>query len=249
MFYARPLLSKYQKYYMISLSTYRWWRADLTPARPRCSSLVGDKPGKNIMSELSWIEIIYWGATIIGGTLFILRTILLLVGGGFDTHDFDHPLENDLWTGQDAHLDTDSMETHPDSDFSFRLLSMQGLTAFFMMFGLVGLALVKANLATPLTILGGGAAGLFAVWLISLLFAQMKRLGSDGTIDIRNAIGQSGSVYLPIPAEGTGQVEITVQGALKIMDAVSKGGQTLKTGEAIQVTGVLDQKTLIVESK
>jgi membrane protein implicated in regulation of membrane protease activity len=204
---------------------------------------------KNIMSELSWIEIIYWGATIIGGTLFILRTILLLVGGGLDTHELDHPMETDLLIGQDAHIDTHSTETHPDSDFSFRLLSMQGLTAFFMMFGLVGLALVKANLATPLTILGGGAAGLFAVWLISLLFAQMKRLQSSGTIDIHNAVGQSGSVYLPIPAKGTGQVQVTVQGALKIMDAVSQNGQTIKTGEAIQVTGVLDSKTLIVESK
>jgi len=204
---------------------------------------------KAIMSELTWIEIIYWGATIIGGTLFILRTILMLVWAGLDTHDFEPPPEADLFAGQDVHIDTQSMEIHPDSDFSFRLLSMQGLTAFFMMFGLVGLALVKAHLATPLTILGGGAAGLLAVWLISLVFFQMRRLGSDGTIDIHNAIGQNGSVYLPIPAVGTGQVQVTVQGALKIMDAVSKDGQTFKTGEAIQVTGVLDQKTLIVGSK
>ena len=34
------------------------------------------------MNDLTWIEIIYWAATIIGGTLFILRVIMLFIGGG-----------------------------------------------------------------------------------------------------------------------------------------------------------------------
>jgi membrane protein implicated in regulation of membrane protease activity len=197
------------------------------------------------MYGLSWIEIIYWGSTIIGGTLFILRTIMMLVGGGIDLGDAD--IDADIDIDGDIHVDGDHLDTDPDSDFSFKLLSMQGLTAFFMMFGLVGLTLLKANLPVLLTILGGGIAGSLAVWVISLLFSQMKRLQSDGTLQIENALGKSGSVYLTIPAKRTGQVQVTVQGALKIFDAASKDGKKIATGEKINVTGTVDNNTLIVE--
>ena len=199
------------------------------------------------MGDLSWIEIIYWGATVIGGTLFVLRTILLLVGGGLGHDDFDTHLEGDMTLDHDLHLDADHAGTYEDSDFSFKLLSMQGLTAFFMMFGLVGLALLKANIFVPLTMIGGIFAGLFAVWVISLIFSQMKRLQSDGTLNLTNAIGQIGSVYLPIPADGSGQVQVSVQGSLKIFDAVSSNSQIFDTGDKVRVTAVVDGKTLIVE--
>jgi len=122
------------------------------------------------------------------------------------------------------------------------------LTAFFMMFGLVGLALLKTKIAVALTMFGGGVAGLFAVWVISLILAQMKRLQSDGTLNIQNAIGQSGSVYLIIPTKGTGQVQVTVQGALRIFDAISTDGDIIETGKKIRVSGTIDNNTLVVEN-
>ncbi len=191
------------------------------------------------MSDLTWIEMIYWGSTVIGGTLFVLRTILLLVGGGIGHDDFD--------THFDGGIDVDHTDSFADSDFSFKLLSMQGLTAFFMMFGLVGLALLKAKIAVAITMFGGGVAGSFAVWVISLIFVQMKRLQSDGTLNIQNAIGQSGSVYLIIPTKGTGQVQVTVQGALRIFDAISTDGTIIETGKKIRVSGTIDNNTLVVE--
>ena len=195
------------------------------------------------MNNLSTIEIIYWVATIIGGTLFVLRTVLLVVGGGFGDSDFD--VDHDFDVEADHDFDADG--TSADSDFSFKLLSMQGITAFFMMFGLVGLALVKANVLLMLTLLGATFAGLFSVWVISVLFMQMKRLQSDGSMNIKNAIGQNGSVYLRIPSRGTGQVQITIQGALKIFDACSEDKKLIKTGEKIRVTKIIDHNTLSVE--
>ena len=69
------------------------------------------------MAGLTWIEIIYWAATIIGGTLFILRLIMMFMGGN---------------TGEDA-LDS-AVETADasDTDLGFKLMSVQGLTSFFM---------------------------------------------------------------------------------------------------------------------
>lgn len=198
------------------------------------------------MNNLAWIEIIYWGATIIGGTLFLLRTIMFLVGGGVDHDVLDADFQGDLPGDHDFHLDMDQAHTIGDSDFSFKFLSLQGLTAFLAMFGLVGLALLRANLAIILTVAGGCAAGIFAVWIISLLFSQLTRLQSDGSLKIQNAVGQKGKVYLAIPAKGSGQIQLPVQGTLRIFDAVSENQKSISTGTNVQVTGVIDNKTLIV---
>ena len=185
------------------------------------------------MNGITWIEIIYWISTIIGGTLFVLRTIMMLAGGSLSNDGLDTTFDADISGDLDISGDMDT--------------DLQGLTAFFMMFGLVGLALLKANLHVLITVFGGAVAGLFTVWVIGLIFTQMKRLQSDGTIDIKNTVGERGTVYLTIPSSGLGQVQITVQGSLKIFDAVSKRKTKLATGEKIQVVDVADGNTLVVE--
>ena len=190
------------------------------------------------MTGLTWIEIIYWASTIIGGTLFLLRLVTMFLGGGISDDGLDSALD------AGGH---DLSGEHVDADTSFNLLSLQGLTSFFMMFGLVGLALLKAGLAVVLTVIGGMAAGLVTVAVTGLIFSQMRRLQTEGTINIQNTIGTEGSVYLGIPKNGTGQVQIIVQGSLKIFDAVSKSRAMIATGEKVQVVGVASGNTLIVE--
>jgi hypothetical protein len=115
-----------------------------------------------------------------------------------------------------------------------------------MMFGLIGLAILRADIWPLIAIGGGTIAGLITVWVIGMIFAAMGRLQSEGTINIRNAVGQQGTVYLTIPAQGSGQVSVTVQGSLKIFDAVSQEKKKIPTGEKIKVTNVIDNKTLVV---
>jgi hypothetical protein len=199
------------------------------------------------MLGLTWIEIIYWAATIIGGTLFILRLIMMLIGGGLEHGDVDipHDIPHDVHIGGDIH--TDATGDHDAADTSFKLLSVQGLTSFFMMFGLVGLALLKSNFHVALTVVGGMLAGLATVAITGLIFTQMKRLQTEGTIHIQNTIGTQGSVYLTIPQGGSGQVQVIVQGSLKIFDAMSKDRKKIATGEKVQVVDVASGNTLIVE--
>jgi membrane protein implicated in regulation of membrane protease activity len=189
------------------------------------------------MLGLSFLEIIYWLFTIIGGTLFILRTLMMFLGGGLSDDALDAALES---------ADEPSSDHSADSDAGFKLLSLQGLTAFFMMFGLVGLAFLNTSLPSFLSVIGGTVAGLLTFTALRLIFTQMKRLQSEGTIQLKNTIGTQGSVYLNIPKDGTGQVQIVAQGALKIFDATSNSKQDLVTGEKIRVIG-LDGNTLVVE--
>jgi len=170
----------------------------------------------------------------IGGGLFIVRFVIQLFGG------HDTGADTDLEVG---HADVD----HLDTDVSFKLLTLQGLTAFFMMFGLVGFVLIRANsLSVGLALIGAVLAGLGAVWIIGRIFASVKKLQSSGTIDNISAIGEQGSVYLTIRAGGTGKVQVPLKGRLREFEAVAKTGEEIKTGERIRVVDV-NGSVLVVE--
>ena len=192
------------------------------------------------MANLSMIETIYWASTIIGGSLFLFRLALFFIGGDFGDSEFD--MDGDF----DADFDVEADHGEHDSGGSMKLLSLQGLTAFFMMFGLTGLALLKSDVAEIWTIFGGAAVGLFTMWVIGSIFNFMRNLQSDGTLRIINAIGQEGSVYLTIPKGGSGQVRVSVQGALKIFDAVSESNEKIPTGGRVMVSNVINENTLVV---
>lgn len=205
--------------------------------------------------SLNAAEKVFFICALVGGIMFIGRMILAFIGGqhhgdfsgdgggGFDIHhdagfDGGHDIGHD--TGQD-------MDADHDSDSSFKLLSLQGITAFFMIFGLVGLALSKQGKAATLgAVVGAAAAGFFSMWVMAKIFKGMSRLQSDGTLDIRNAVDQEGTVYLRIPAEGEGKVQVTVQGSLREMTAISKYKTEIKTGERIVVDSITADNILVV---
>jgi membrane-bound ClpP family serine protease len=183
---------------------------------------------------LSFIEIVYWASAIVGGLLFIFRTALLFISGDVGDVDADG-------------LDADADLSGGHSDLSFKVLSLQGLTAFFMMFGLSGLAFTSAGWHDLLSALGGVAAGAFSVWVIQRIFRTFTRLQSDGTLRLKNAVGQAGTVYLRIPAGGMGQVSVSIQGGMKVFDARAADGGEIATGKSIKVVNTIGESALIVE--
>jgi len=195
-------------------------------------------------SNLSVLESVYWASAIIGGVLFVVRVLLMLIGGvtdfGGDAGDagghFDDPGAADVG--------------HPgDSTGSFNIFSFQGIAAFFMMFGLAGLTLLSTSMHQVWVILGSLVVGAFAMWVVAQLYRQAFRLQSDGTVNIRNAVGQTGRVYLRIPADGTGQVQLNVQERMREFDAVSVDHTPIASGEFVVVESVLDERTLVVRKK
>lgn len=196
----------------------------------------------DFFNSLSMVQLLFFSCATLGGGIFFLRLILMLMGagGGDDGSDLSGHIGDLGGHGGDV--------GHHDADSSFKLLSLHGLTAFFMMFGLVGLALSRQSLIPDLfALVAGVAAGMCTVWLMGKVFAGMKKLQSDGTMRISNAIGQEGKVYLTIPAEGTGQVQVVVQGQLRIFDAVCLNKETVKTGERVTVIDITGANMLVVE--
>ena len=199
------------------------------------------------LAGLNFLEQVYLMCAIFGGGLFILRTILMLAGiGGADTDadtdsgDFDH---------DHSHLDDIDHGDHGDHDAGLKLLTIQGITAFVMMFGLTGFAFSRSSiLGSIMTAVIGVLVGLFAMWLIAKGFALMRSLQSTGTMRISDAMGEEGTVYLTIPAEGTGKIQVTISGRLMVMDAVSQDKVELKTGERVCVSEITSGGMLAVRA-
>jgi len=184
------------------------------------------------MSNDPSLEMFFLASAIIGGILFFVRLIMFFLGAG-DGAD----LADELDTSFDA----------GDSEGGFKFISFQGVAGFFLMFGLVGLAILSGG-ASSLAALGGAAgSGLVTLFIVALLFNSIRKLQSDGTLRLENAIGKEGTVYLTIPAEGSGQVRVAVQGGLKIFDAISTNQERIPTGENVRVVKVVSGNVLVVE--
>lgn len=182
------------------------------------------------------LNTIYMVCAIAGGAVLVLRFILMLVG-------LDHGDAADIPLDMDADVGIDV------SDGGMNIFSLQAISGFFTMFGLVGLALLQIEAAPALTLLGGLVAGGITNLVTAWIFLKLQRLQSEGTMVITNAIGQVGTVYLTIPENASGVVTVAVQGAMRTLDAISEDGQRIPTGAIIHVVGVTAGKILVVKPR
>jgi membrane protein implicated in regulation of membrane protease activity len=201
------------------------------------------------MGVLNWIFLV---SAILGGSIFLVRIILMIAGMGDHGADGIDSADAGSDVHADAHSDlhTDGHDTHhgetdKTTDSSFRMLSLQGIMAFFLMFGSLGFVLNRIAHTGPFWAVSGGlAAGILTMFLTAKLLSLLLKLQSDGTISIKNAIGQEGTVYLRIPAGGTGKIQIVVQNRLEELEAAAE--TEIPTGAKIKVTGI-KSNILIVE--
>ncbi len=175
--------------------------------------------------------------------------------------DTDADISADADTDADADIDAEGEHPHVnDSDMTdydrskttkkrrFKLFTFRGIVAFFMVFGWAGILAKNSGINTVYSILIAFVMGFGMMFVISLLFYFLLGLTESGNIDIRNAVGSTGKVYIPIPEEsqGFGKVQIIVQGAVREMDAITIGGR-LSTGTDIRVIGIVKGKLLVEE--
>jgi hypothetical protein len=179
---------------------------------------------------------IYLVCAVAGGTILVLRVILMVLGvdqGGASTD-------------VDVDLEVGGAEATDGAGGGFNLLSLQSIAGFFTMFGMVGMGLLQAGTSDLLSLLGALAAGSLTAWATAMIFYQMRRLQSEGTLVISNAVGQVGTVYLSIPEQGTGVVNVSVQGTLRALDAISQNHQRIPTGRMVKVVAITAGKILVV---
>ncbi len=186
-------------------------------------------------SQYNGVELFFLCCAAIGGFFVLLRFVLLFVG-------LDHGGDGDISGGPDVD------GHHTDSDVGFKLLSLQGITSFLMMFGLVGMALYnQSHMGITISMVGAIIAGLGSVWVIAKMFSVVIKLQSSGTIPIDSTVGAQGKVYLTIPQNGSGRVLINVRNSLREYDAISQDKTEIETGVPVRVVWV-DGNVLVVET-
>ena len=185
------------------------------------------------LASLPALQKVYFVSALVGSTGFVLMTAMQFLGTDLD-------LDGD--TGGDV-----SMDASGTADVSFKLLSVHGLTAFSMIFGLAGLSLTREFGTSWLeSLLGATIAGGLTVGILKKLFGFFVGLKSSGTTNMNNAVNEQGTVYMKIPAEGVGKVQLPVQGRLQTLDAVSADKIELNTGDRVQVVEIISGDTLKV---
>ena len=196
------------------------------------------------------METVYLICAVGGGTVLVIQTILLVIGG-VDTAEADPDISVDAdvhdLSGAD---DLDGHSPHDASEAMFlKVLSFKTLVAFFTFFGLAGLACNQAQFQPLPTILVALGAGSVALYIVAYLMSVLHRLQSRGNVSLSNAVGQLGKVYLRIPGDrlGSGKVNVLVQGRLLECKA-STSGPEIPTGAEVRVVGTAGANTLDVVS-
>lgn len=209
--------------------------------------------------------------------VMLIQTVLLLFGlhnesdadGGFDDGDIDLDADFDgdvdadvdIDVDLDGDLDADVDDGELDADGAdddgpglfagLRVLTLRGVVAFLAIFGWGTLWLLRIGLHPAIALFFGVAMGIWAMILVAILLRLALQLQEDGTVDIQNTLGLSGTVYLTIPAarRGEGKVHLVVQEQLREFQAVTDEPESIPTGSQVRVMGVSDRDTLVVEPK
>ena len=180
------------------------------------------------------LEMMFAASALVGGILFLLWFALMMIGG----------VAADIFEGLLG------MEGIGDlgADASFKALTFQGLMAFLMFFGLAGLYTIKSDGTDTLAIAIGGIAGFASMYGTGKLFQLFITLQSDGTVEISESVGSTGTVYLKIPDNGAGKVQVNFGGSMRTMNAKSHDNAEIDSGEFIEVVDTMGE-ILIVKRK
>ncbi len=198
------------------------------------------------------LDTFYLVTAAVGGTVMVCQFLLTVLGLGDGDTDFDADaaggdvgdvdlgeIDGDHHTplGHAADADID----HPDSAGLFQMLSFRALVAALTFFGLGGAWSRSCEHSVSQSLLIACLAGLAALYGMYRLMQAIYGLQSAGNIDIRNAIGQTATTYVPIPAAGggKGKVQITIQERIMEYDAQTDDAQGLATGDPVLITSVL----------
>ena len=164
----------------------------------------------------------------IGGTatlIFILQNLGSLTGGDAGDLETDFDGESDFEGGEG--------ETHSLSGY----LSIRNLVAFFMGYGWVAFAGLRAGFAEIPSALMGVGTGLVLVFVSIAMLRLFSRFQEDGTLKTEGLVGRTGTVYIAVGASGgkAGKVFVDTSAGRSELQARTSSKRELKAGEVVVI--------------
>lgn len=211
---------------------------------------------------------VFWGLVVFFTTLFVWQFIASFAGLLVDTdadvgadahgldgaadHDAPHDLHGDVAAGNgDGHAGLEpSHDAHAEDHgglATFRLLSVRSVLAFGMLFSWAAALYLGRDISYWRAFAQSALWGLLGMLVVAAFFWSLPRLSEEGTANLGTAVGRTGTVYLHIPDEGTGQVRVLVGDRISYVRARSASDRGIAAGTTVRVVRVVDGSTLEVE--
>ncbi|HEX2396050.1 MAG TPA: hypothetical protein VHI78_11945 [Bacteroidales bacterium] len=192
------------------------------------------------VSETWWTamqtaEKIYWLIAIPFTAVFLFQLVLTFIGG-----DTDHL---NLSADHDVAMDG-------DHGIGFQFISIKNLIGFFSILGWTGIAMTSGGKPLGITIVVSTLAGLLMMVIMATMVFYLGKLSEHNVLNLKNAKGKIGTVYLRIPPQrkGMGQVQINVQG-FQTLYAVTDEPEEIKTGAVVEVVDSINNEVLLVKTQ
>ncbi|MGH4050302.1 MAG: hypothetical protein ACREVX_02965 [Clostridium sp.] len=201
-------------------------------------------------SGIGSFEKLFWFIAFPATTIFILQTIMTLIG--IDGHEDMLSDTSDLIN--EVPQDSVELETYDDASqfldlkYKFKLVTLRSLVAFFTVFSWTGIVATTSGKGKITSVIIALIAGFVMMYIVSYIYFFLTKFAEDGTMNIKNAINREGLVYLTIldNRKSVGKVEIIVQGSLRLLDAVTDG-EAIPTGSNVVVIDIVEEQLLLVE--
>lgn len=182
--------------------------------------------------DISLFEQIYWVVAVLASATFTVIMVMTFLGGDVDA-DVDVDMDGDI------------------DGVGFQFFTFKNMIGFLTIFGWVGIGCIRSGYGTGAVLGISIFCGLLMMLAMSTLFYFISGLVEEGTMNMDNAVGRTGEVYLPIRAKngGFGKVQITIQGSLHEIQAFTNDEEDINVGSIVRVEKVVDNHILLVTSK
>jgi hypothetical protein len=198
------------------------------------------------------LETIFLLCAVVGGTVMVCQLVMTLLGASHDgAGDLHGDMHGDLGADHvsfdgDSSAGSHDIGHHHDTSWLFGVISFRTIVAALTFFGLGGYAAFSAGQGEAISLGIALVCGIAAMYGVYALMLAVYRLQSTGTQNIKNAVGQRGSVLVPIPPNegGIGKIHVAMQGRLVELSAMTGHAEKLPTGARIEVVEVLGPATV-----
>ena len=183
-------------------------------------------------NNLQLVEQVLYCIAVPASLILIIQTVMMLLGLGeggeginpSDTSGLDLPdVDFDVSVDTDVSLDGADLSNHDISN--------------------------PSDISAWAALILAAVLGFLAMLLVAKIIQWSSKLAQNGTFNMKNLLGESGTVYIPIPPKGTGMGKISISCGERFLefDAMSEGEETLSTGAAVRVVDIVSGSTLVVE--
>lgn len=202
--------------------------------------------------------------------IIVIQTILLMIGIGHggegvefsDTSGIDGldvpDMPADITTDMPGAHAIDGCEhtaigdgSNPADFGTMQLFTLQGIMTFLCVFGWTGVICTSLGLHVAIAIIIALVLGFLAMLGVAKVLQLTRRLTQDGSLDVRRLLGEKGRVYIPIPANESGEGKVTIAAGERFIElsAVTDEQDTIPTGTQVRIIDVRGDVVAVEKDK